>query len=131
MKKIIFSFTVCWLISISFNVNAEYQFDSEQQQVSFEHLTKRLRCVTCPNQSIADSQAPVAEAMRDQIIDMLKKGQTEVQIEDYFIERYGDYVRYQPRFKSNTILLWMGPFILLTIGGCILGAQLFRRNNQQ
>lgn len=91
------------------------QFDSPQQAQTFQDLIKEFRCVTCPNQSIADSQAPVASAMRDDIQRRVQAGEPPESIRAYLLERYGDYVTYRPRLKPATWFLWGGPFILFAL----------------
>lgn len=90
-------------------------FDSPQQAQRFQDLIKEFRCVTCPNQSIADSQAPVASAMREDIYRRVQAGETPESIRGYLLERYGDYVTYRPRLKPATWFLWAGPFVLLAL----------------
>ena len=82
-------------------------------------LAAELRCLVCQNQSIADSHAGLAEDLRQQIRELLAKGQSERQILDYMTERYGDFVLYRPPLKASTALLWVGP-VLLMVGA--LGA---------
>lgn len=91
-------------------------FDSPNKAQTFQELIKEFRCVTCPNQSIADSQAPVAAAMRDDIYRRVQTGESPEQIRAFLLSRYGDYVTYKPRLKAATWFLWSGPFILLALG---------------
>ncbi len=79
-------------------------------------LASKLRCLVCQNQTIADSSAGLAVDLRNQIREQLGKGESESQILDYMVARYGDFVLYQPPFKASTVLLWLGPLILL-LGG--------------
>lgn len=76
-------------------------------------LAAELRCLVCQNQSIADSHAGLAEDLRQQIRDMLAKGQTDRQILDYMTQRYGDFVLYRPPLNTSTALLWAGPALLM------------------
>jgi cytochrome c-type biogenesis protein CcmH len=76
-------------------------------------LATELRCLVCQNQTIADSHAGLAEDLRQQIREMLAKGQNERQILDYMTERYGDFVLYRPPLKASTALLWAGPALLM------------------
>lgn len=92
------------------------EFDSPNKAQTFQDLIKEFRCVTCPNQSIADSQAPVAAAMRDDIYRRVQTGESAEQIRAFLLSRYGDYVTYKPRLKAATWFLWSGPFILLALG---------------
>jgi len=89
-------------------------------------LEKELRCLVCQNQSLAESNAPLAMDLRNQIREQLAAGKSEREVVDYLVARYGDFVRYRPPLKANTLLLWGGPFIFL-IGGFYLLARFLRR----
>ena len=90
-------------------------------------LAVELRCLVCQNQTIADSNASLAVDLRQQIREMLAKGQSERQILDYMTQRYGDFVLYRPPFKSSTVLLWVGPALLLVLALGTLVVVLRRR----
>ena len=83
------------------------------QEARMMALAAELRCLVCQNQSIADSHAGLAEDLRQQIRELLAKGQTDRQILDYMTERYGDFVLYRPPLKTSTALLWIGPALLM------------------
>jgi cytochrome c-type biogenesis protein CcmH len=91
-------------------------------------LTSELRCLVCQNQTIADSHAGLAVDLRNQVRDMLKRGDTDEQILEYMTARYGDFVLYRPPLKSKTALLWFGPGVLLVGGLSILFLVLRRRS---
>lgn len=93
-----------------------YQFKSEQDRARFQQLTAELRCPKCQNQNIADSNAPIAEDLRNKIHSMLTEQRSDQEIIDYMIARYGDFVLYQPRMDKKTYLLWFGPAVLFFIG---------------
>lgn len=76
-------------------------------------ISHELRCLVCQNQTIADSNAELAVDLRREVRDMVKKGMDQQQVVSFMEERYGDFVRYRPAFKASTILLWVGPFVLL------------------
>jgi cytochrome c-type biogenesis protein CcmH len=84
-------------------------------------LAEELRCLVCQNQTIADSSAPLALDLRNQIRTQIAQGRSDTQIRDYMVERYGDFVLYRPPLRATTVLLWVGPFALLGFGiGCWL-----------
>ncbi|MFI4938102.1 MAG: cytochrome c-type biogenesis protein CcmH [Candidatus Berkiellales bacterium] len=93
-----------------------YQFENPEQQRQFDMLLKEFRCVTCPNQNIGDSMAPVATAMREEIYRRLQHGESPAVIRDYLLTQYGDYVSYKPIVKKQTWGLWLGPVIILLFG---------------
>jgi cytochrome c-type biogenesis protein CcmH len=82
-------------------------------------LTAELRCLVCQNQSIADSHADLAVDLKNQVREQLKSGRSEREVIDYMTQRYGDFVLYRPPFKATTLLLWLGPALLLLIGGAL------------
>ena len=79
-------------------------------------LSEKLRCLVCQNQTIADSNAELAQDLRRQIHEQIAAGKTDDEIIDYMVARYGDFVLYQPPVKPTTMLLWAGPALLLLIG---------------
>ena len=80
-------------------------------------LSAELRCLVCQNQSLADSHAPLAVDLKNQVREQLQAGRSEREVIDYMTQRYGDFVLYRPPFKASTLLLWLGPALLLLIGG--------------
>ncbi len=91
-------------------------------------ITAELRCLVCQNQTIADSQSGLATDLRQQVREMLQRGDSEQQIIDYMTARYGDFVLYRPPLKSSTLLLWFGPVLLLGAGVVTLLLVLSRRS---
>ena len=79
-------------------------------------LAHELRCLVCQNQTLADSNAPLAVDLRNQIREQLQKGATEREVTEFMVQRYGDFVLYRPPLKASTLLLWGGPFLLLGFG---------------
>ncbi len=110
------------LISIAFTSRA-----LENNETRIRQLEEKLRCLVCQNQSLADSNAELAGDLRKQVREQVAAGKSDDQIIDYLVQRYGDFVRYDPPFKATTALLWVGPFALLAIGAGILVLVLRRR----
>ena len=79
-------------------------------------LANELRCLVCQNQTLADSNAPLAVDLRNQVREQLRAGASEQDVVDFMVARYGDFVLYRPPFKATTLLLWAGPFLLLALG---------------
>ena len=94
-------------------------------------LGEELRCLVCQNQTIADSNAPLALDLRNQIRTQIAQGRSDTQIRDYMVERYGDFVLYRPPFKATTALLWIGPFALVLLGAGIFLVLVRRRRAAQ
>ena len=79
-------------------------------------LSKELRCMVCQNQSIDDSQAPLARDLRVLVRERLQMGESDQQVVDFLVTRYGEFVLLRPRFSAHTALLWLGPAAILLIG---------------
>lgn len=99
-------------------------------EAQVHRLSEELRCLVCQNQTLADSSAPLAEDLRNEIREMAAKGLSDQEIIDYLVARYGDFVRYRPPLKTTTALLWLGPFALLLGGGVGLIVILRQRQRQ-
>ncbi len=91
------------------------QFDSPQQEQRYKGLIEELRCMVCQNQNLADSNAGLAQDLRDRTHEMVLEGKSDQDIIDYMVNRYGEFVLYRPPLKMTTVLLWFGPVIILTI----------------
>ena len=90
-------------------------------------LAHELRCLVCQNQTLAESNAPLAVDLRNQIREQLQEGASEQDVIDFMVARYGDFVLYRPPFKASTVALWLGPFALLALGAFVLWRRLARR----
>jgi cytochrome c-type biogenesis protein CcmH len=93
-------------------------------------LSEKLRCLVCQNQTIADSNAELAQDLRRQIHEQIAAGRSDDEIVDYMVARYGDFVLYQPPVKPTTFLLWAGPALLLLFGFAVLARTLSTRRTQ-
>jgi len=89
-------------------------------EARMKNLTKQLRCLVCQNETLADSQAQLAEDLRREIREQIKAGKSDQEILAYATQRYGDFILYNPPVKATTYLLWFGPFLLLVIGTILL-----------
>jgi cytochrome c-type biogenesis protein CcmH len=94
-------------------------------------LAQDLRCLVCQNQTIADSQAPLAIDLKNQVREKIAQGLSDDQIIDYMVQRYGDFVLYRPPVKAATLGLWFGPAALLILGLVVLFRYLARRRREQ
>lgn len=100
---------LCCMLFAMQSMAAETQ---AQLDARVEHLSMQLRCLVCQNESIAESQADLAQDLRQQVREMLAAGKSEEEVRDYLVDRYGDFVLYDPPFKSITWALWLGPVLL-------------------
>lgn len=92
-------------------------FQSREEELRYQSLARELRCVMCQNESLHDSPAGVADVMRYRLLDLIREGKTDAEIQDWFVARYGEFVLYEPRLRPTTWALWFGPLLLLIAGG--------------
>lgn len=90
-------------------------------------IAAELRCLVCQNQTIVESNAPLAVDLRNQIREQLKQGRSAAEIKDYMVARYGDFVLYRPPLKATTMLLWAGPLLLFLTGLVVMFRKIRRR----
>ncbi len=120
------SLSVFLLLTLITTANA--QSVAEEYEVRYHALIQELRCLVCQNQNIAESNAPLAVDLKEQVAEMLQDGRSDTEIKDYLLARYGDFVLYRPPFKPLTWILWLGPFVLLAFG-LFLAWKLFSDSN--
>ncbi|HJV11709.1 MAG TPA: cytochrome c-type biogenesis protein [Burkholderiales bacterium] len=111
------------LLALALSAHAQ-DYEMEKRVTA---LATELRCLVCQNQTLADSNAPLAVDLRNQIREQLKSGKSERDVMEYMVARYGDFVLYRPPLKATTIALWAGPFVFLVLGAWIL-VRLLRRH---
>ena len=114
-------FSVSFLILI---LSSNLYGENTEDDKLYNKLITELRCMVCQNQNIAESEAPLAVDLRNKVKKMIKKGHDENYIKIYMSDRYSDFILYEPPFRIQNILLWIGPFIFLLIITLVL----FRKN---
>ncbi|RUO41549.1 cystathionine gamma-synthase [Pseudidiomarina aestuarii] len=127
----------CALISavlLSFSIAAAnletYQFDDPAKEALFRELIDELRCPKCQNQSIADSDAPLAKDLRDRTYAMVQAGASKRDVIEYMVTRYGDFAYYQPPVQTSTLVLWVLPSAVVVIGALVIVVSVRRRQTQ-
>ena len=111
-----------WLLfagSLTYAIE-DIELNNIEDEPRFNELANELRCMVCQNQSIADSNAELARDFRNQVKEKINAGQSNEDIVDFMVARYGDYILYRPPFNMATALLWIGPFLLVAIGFIIV-----------
>ena len=106
-----------------------HKFEQPEQEQQYNRLIAELRCLVCQNQNLADSNAELAQDLRQEVYEMIQNGASDQEIINFMVTRYGDFVLYRPPFKSTTAFLWIGPFIILIVSFVIL--LLFIRKRRQ
>lgn len=111
--------------------NPQDVFDTPEQLVRYERMISELRCVVCQNQSVAESQVDLARDLRQITRDMILAGKTDDEIRQYMVDRYGDFVLYDPPLNPQTFLLWGAPVILLLVGAGVMVSVVGRRSGDR
>ncbi len=111
-------------------IDSEDAFDDPVLQHRYENINRELRCLVCQNQTIADSNATLAQDLRREVREMIAAGKSDDEIRDFMIERYGDFVLYRPRMTPENFLLWAAPVLLLAIGAIVV-VRVIRRRAQE
>lgn len=128
MKRLLIGLSLLlMLVGMAHAAIDTYEFASEAERARYRQLTEELRCPKCQNQNIADSDAPIAMDLRAEIYRKLEAGDSNAQIIDYLVARYGDFVLYKPPVTRRTLLLWYGPAALLVGGFMLVGVIVLRR----
>ncbi|MDG2537613.1 cytochrome c-type biogenesis protein CcmH [Dyella jiangningensis] len=102
-------------------------FKDHAQEVRFQALTRELRCLVCQNENLADSNADLARDLRHEVFDLMQQGKSDDEIKQYLVDRYSDFVLYDPPVKSSTVLLWFGPLAILLAGAVVVVVTVRRR----
>lgn len=116
-----------------FNSNAQaitesFDFSGPVTEQRFKSLIGELRCLVCQNESLAGSNAELAQDLRREVYQLMAQGRTDDEIVAFLVARYGDFVLYDPPLRPSTYLLWFGPFLLLFITGFVLFRSVSRRS---
>ena len=116
MKQLLIHIFSLWLIFPSAFAGQDiYAFSSEQESVRFANLTRELRCLVCQNQSLADSDATLAQDLRAKIYSMISEKKSDAEIREFLVSRYGKFILFSPPVMPSTLLLWAFPAMLLTM----------------
>ncbi len=128
MKRALLAMLLAMLAVVALAQPIVFLADSEEKR--FRELTAELRCVMCQNQSLADSNAPIAHDLRLEVLRLMREGKSDPEIKQYLVARYTDFVLYKPEVKPMTWLLWFGPALLI-VGGGIVIALIVKKHGQR
>lgn len=115
MRALLISLMLLCCAQVAFAIDSEVPFPDPALQARYQTLIHGFRCLVCQDETVADSDADLAADFRRQIHAMVAAGKSDAEIRAYMVERYGNYVLYNPPVQTSTWLLWTGPFILLGI----------------
>jgi cytochrome c-type biogenesis protein CcmH len=118
--KFLFIILFQFLISNSYAVEPDEILIDKKQETMARNISQNIRCMVCQNQSIDESNAPLARDLRILIRNKIKEGKTDKEIYKFLTDRYGDFILLKPPLKFNTLVLWFLPFVFALIGLCII-----------
>jgi cytochrome c-type biogenesis protein CcmH len=110
---------------------AEFTFDDPAKTEDFREIIEEMRCLVCQNESLAGSNAELAVDLRHEIYDMMQAGQSKDDVISFMVDRYGDFVLYNPPLKPSTYPLWFGPLILFLIGAVVMMRAIKKKKQSQ
>lgn len=120
MKQPVILFLMLFFSFTAGAIDTGKAFDDPEMQARYENLIAEVRCLVCQNQNIKDSNVFLAADLRREIRRMMSEGMSDQEIADFLVERYGDFVLYNPRKSGRTLILWVTPALLLGIGAIVL-----------
>ena len=115
LVSIVFLFVIT-STNASANYVDTYTFQDPVTEKRFNELNKELRCPKCQNQNLSGSNSPIAQDLRREVYELLDQGKADIEIMNYMVARYGEFVLYRPRVNSLTYILWFAPVVLILIG---------------
>ena len=118
-KNFIIIISICliqFFSNNSYTVEPDEILENQKQELRARDISKNIRCMICQNQSIDESNAPLAKDLRILIRNKIKDGKKDEEIYKFLTDRYGDFILLKPPFKLNTLALWLLPFIFVLIG---------------
>lgn len=127
--------TTMWLVALLCLSTAHaanlqtYSFDDPSKEALFRELINEIRCPKCQNQTIADSDADLAKDLRDRTYLMVQEGATKQEVVDYMVARYGDFAYYRPPVQTSTLVLWLGPLVVVLAGAGVILWRVRSRGN--
>ena len=128
MRRLLMMLVLLCVLPAGATSLSEFQFEDKAREREFRELTGELRCLVCQNESLAGSNAELAQDLRREIYQMMQDGQTRDQIIEFMVARYGDFVLYSPPIKPSTYLLWFSPLAILLVAVIMLARALRRKS---
>jgi cytochrome c-type biogenesis protein CcmH len=129
LGRLVFTVACTLVVHTTFAIDP-LPFKDRAEEIRFQKLTRELRCLVCQNQNLADSEAELAGELRRQVFEMMQSGKSDVEIKQYLVARYNDFVLYDPPMKPGTWLLWFAPGALVVGGAFVLFTILRKRGRQ-
>lgn len=120
MKALALAISLSFVVAVAHAAIDAYEFPDDETALRYQMLIAELRCPQCLNTNLAGSDAMIAKDLRREVHRMIIEGRSNVEVESFMYERYGDFILYRPRFNLQTIVLWCSPLFFLMIGALIV-----------
>ena len=120
MKRLLLLVLITLGAGSALAIDQEKRFEDPELQARYEKLISEVRCLQCQNQSIKDSNVTLAADLRREIARMIEEGQSDEEIADFLVTRYGEFALYRPKMSGKTLVLWVVPFLLVLLGAFAL-----------
>jgi cytochrome c-type biogenesis protein CcmH len=130
IRRHLIAFGCVLFLGTAWAIDPEPPFEDPALELTYQALINEVRCLVCQNQTIADSNAPLASDLRREIRQMMGEGASRGEVTEFLVARYGDFVLYRPPFQSTTWALWGAPVFLLVIGAVVFARILRVRMSQ-
>jgi len=130
LRRLIAAFVLSLCATLAHAAIDPHTFKDPQEEKRFQSLIAELRCLVCQNQSLADSNADLAQDLRNLVYQKMKEGKSDKEIIDFLVARYSDFVLYRPPVKSTTLMLWFAPALLIVVGATVAFIAIRRRGQQ-
>ena len=124
--RVLCALLLCLFATAAFAVDP-LPFRDAAEEARFRALAAELRCVMCQNQSLADSNAPIAQDLRREVLELMQQGKSNDQIKAFLTERYTDFVLYRPAMSGSTLWIWIAPPLIFVIGAVFVFVLVRRR----
>jgi cytochrome c-type biogenesis protein CcmH len=129
LRGSLFAFWILWA-GIALAIDTEVAFDDPVLNARYQELIREIRCPKCLNESIAESDAPVAADLRREVRRLIGEGKSDEDVKTFLSSRYGEFVLYRPRVSQTTLALWAAPFVFLAVGGFVFWRIVAARRGQ-
>ena len=129
INKVLSTILVLSVYTLGFADNSKeiYPFDDSNQEKIFLSLLDEIRCPKCQSSNLAGSNAPIANDLKREVYRLVRSGQTEEEVKTYLVQRYGNFIVYDPPFSNDTVVLWFGPLIIFLLTLSVILIMLWKR----
>tara|TARA_B100000686_G_scaffold349371_1_gene442626 strand:- start:568 stop:1014 length:447 start_codon:yes stop_codon:yes gene_type:complete len=129
VNKVLSLIIIIFFYTLGFGGDSKeiYPFDDNLQEEIFQSLLNEIRCPKCQSSNLAGSNSPIANDIKREVYRLVRSGQTEEEVKTYLVQRYGNFIVYDPPFSTDTIFLWFGPLIIFLLTLSVILVMLWKK----